>query len=84
MAVSVPDCMNPLMPSWRSRRGAARPNGDWLRHSHESHRIRFVRTGVYRRLDAELTHEIMDAMALGLHDRLVAPYSLAGSEEFGQ
>lgn len=38
---------------------------------------------VYRRLDAELTREIMNAMALGLHDRLIAPHSLAESDEFG-
>ena len=39
---------------------------------------------VYRRLDAELTHEVMEASALRLHDRLVAPHSLAGSDEFAR
>ena len=39
---------------------------------------------VYRRLDAELTQEVMEAMALGLHDRLVAPASLSTSDDFAR
>ena len=39
---------------------------------------------VYRRLDAELTGEVMEATALGLHDRLVAPQSLSLSDDFGR
>jgi arylsulfatase A-like enzyme len=38
---------------------------------------------VYRRLDAELTQEIMESMVLSMHDRLVCSSSLADSEEFG-
>ena len=39
---------------------------------------------VYRRLDAELTGEVMEATALGLHDRMVAPHSLSLSDDFGR
>ena len=38
---------------------------------------------VYRRLESELAREIMDSMVHGMHDRLVAPYSLSETDEFG-
>lgn len=39
---------------------------------------------VYRRLDAELTHEVMQSMVLGMHDRLAAPYSLSSDDVMGR
>ena len=39
---------------------------------------------VYRRLDDELTHELMESIALAMHDRLTAPYSLAQDEAFAR
>ena len=39
---------------------------------------------VYRRLDEELTREIMGSMVLGMHDRLASPNSLSKDEEFGR
>ena len=39
---------------------------------------------VYRRLDAELTHEVMQSMVLGMHDRLATPYSLSSDDVMGR
>ncbi len=39
---------------------------------------------VYRRLDAELTREIMDSVRFSAHDRLPAPTTLSGDEAFGR
>ena len=39
---------------------------------------------IYRRLDDELTHELMQSIPLSMHDRLTAPYSLAQDEQFGR
>ena len=39
---------------------------------------------IYRRLDDELTHEIMESIALGMHDRLTAPYSLSQDQHFAR
>ena len=39
---------------------------------------------IYRRLDDELTHELMESIALAMHDRLTAPYSLAQDEAFAR
>ncbi len=39
---------------------------------------------VYRRLDDELTHELMESMALAMHDRLTAPHSLSQDEAFAR
>ena len=41
-------------------------------------------TSIYRRLDYELTHEIMESLALAMHDRLTAPYSLSQDEAFAR
>ena len=39
---------------------------------------------IYRRLNDELTDELMESMALAMHDRLTAPYSLAQDEHFAR
>ena len=36
---------------------------------------------VYRRLDAGLTREVMNAMAFAMHDRMPLPYSMSGDED---
>ena len=41
-------------------------------------------TSIYRRVDDELTHELMESIALSMHDRLTAPHSLAQDERFAR